>query len=90
MHSSIQLFYFWVKSSVKSLTSSLPTDWVKVAYEGVGFRGSDIGFELMDDAESCQRACTNDVNCQFYSYASDEYSDPEFRYILFSGMQTVI
>lgn len=61
-----------------------------VAYEGVDFPGSDIGFEVMEDAENCQRACTNNVNCQFYTYVSDEYSNPELRYILFSRMQTVI
>lgn len=91
MHSSIQLFYFWVKSSVENPTSSsLPTDWIKVPYEGMDLRGSDIEFELMDDAESCQKACTNNVNCQFYTYISDGYSNPEFWYILFSGMQTVM
>lgn len=79
----MELFYLFVKSSVESLTPSLPTDWTKVPYEGVDFRGSDIGFELMDDAESCQKTCTLDANCQFYTYVNDEFFNPVYRYIFF-------
>lgn len=56
-------------------------------YEGVDFRGSDIGFELMDDAESCQRNCTLDANCQFYTYVNDEFFNPVYRYIFYTCMQ---
>lgn len=86
----MQLFYFFVKSSIESLTSSsLLTDWTKVPYEGVDFRGSDIGFELMDDAESCQKSCTLDANCQFYTYVNNEFFNPDYWYIFYTCMQTI-
>lgn len=90
MCASMQFFYFFVKFSVEGLTSSsLPTDWTKVPYEGVDFRGSDIGFDLMDDAESCQKTCTLDANCQFYTYVSNEFLNPDYRYIFCTCMQTI-
>lgn len=60
-------------------------------FEGIDFRGSDIGFELMDDAESCQSTCTSDANCQFYTYVTTDFKNPIFRYIQFvTGMQNVV
>lgn len=77
-----------VKCSCQSNSSSLPTDWTKVPYEGVDFRGSDTGFDLMDDAESCQKTCTLDSNCQFYTYVNNEFFNPDYRYIFCTCMQT--
>ncbi|XP_022073930.1 coagulation factor XI-like [Acanthochromis polyacanthus] len=66
-------------------TSGLPTrfcqpdnNWLKVAQEGVDFRGSDIRFELMDDADQCQRTCTDDPTCQFYTYVHNNFSDQNY------------
>lgn len=64
--------------------------WITVPHEGIDFRGSDIGFELMDDAESCQRACTADAFCQFYTYVTSDFSHSSFRYILLFWVQTVL
>lgn len=65
-----------------TFTSGLPSrfcrpdsNWTQLAYEGVDFRGSDIGFQLMDDAESCQRTCTSDANCQFYTYVNQDFTN---------------
>lgn len=82
--------YFCCVASSRSLTSSsLRTDWVKVAYEGVAFRYSDIGFKLMDDPDTCQRTCTEDANCQFYTYVKKDFSNPVYRYsIFYACMQT--
>lgn len=52
----------------------LDDNWVKVAYDGINFRGSDIRFELMDDANKCQEACTQEPACQFYNYIHDNTS----------------
>ncbi|XP_059206163.1 plasma kallikrein-like [Centropristis striata] len=67
-------------------TSGLPArfcqpdnNWVKVPQVGVDFRGSDIRFELMDDADTCQRTCTQDPNCQFYAYANEKFYDRAYR-----------
>lgn len=60
-------------------------------FEGIDFRGSDIGFELMDDAESCQSTCTSDANCQFYTYVTTDFKNPILWYIQFvTGMQNVV
>ncbi|XP_070778229.1 coagulation factor XI-like [Enoplosus armatus] len=56
----------------------LDNSWVKVAHEGVDFRGSDIRYELMDDADTCQRTCTEDPNCQFYTYANESFFDRNY------------
>ncbi|XP_008285822.1 coagulation factor XI-like [Stegastes partitus] len=74
-----------VTTARNGYTSGLPThfcqpdnNWLKVAHEGVDFRGSDIRFELMDNAEECQRTCTDDPNCQFYTYVTKNFRDRNF------------
>ncbi|XP_044027260.1 plasma kallikrein-like [Siniperca chuatsi] len=64
-----------VTSGIPARFCQLDDDWVKVAHEGIDFRGSDIRFELMDDANACERTCTEDPNCQFYSYVGERFSD---------------
>ncbi|XP_047460170.1 coagulation factor XI-like [Mugil cephalus] len=54
-------------------------NWITVAHEGIDFTGSDIRFELLSDAESCQRNCTDDHNCQFYTYVDENFSVREYR-----------
>ncbi|KAM3597120.1 uncharacterized protein V6R79_026379 [Siganus canaliculatus] len=67
-----------VTSGMPARFCQLDNSWVKVAHEGVDFRGSDIRFELMDDPETCQRTCTEDVNCQFYTYVNENFSDSTY------------
>uniref|UniRef100_A0A3Q2YLY3 Coagulation factor XI-like n=1 Tax=Hippocampus comes TaxID=109280 RepID=A0A3Q2YLY3_HIPCM len=55
------------------------SDWAKTALEGVDFQGSDIRFELLDDAETCQKTCSIDQNCQFYTYVDDSFHDSAYR-----------
>ncbi|XP_078123413.1 coagulation factor XI-like [Sander vitreus] len=57
----------------------LDNAWVQVVHENVDFSGSDIRFELMDDADTCQRTCTQDAYCQFYTYTNDNFGDPIYR-----------
>ncbi|XP_077364249.1 coagulation factor XI-like isoform X1 [Festucalex cinctus] len=64
-----------VMSAKRGVTSGIAThfcqqdsNWAKKALDGIDFYGSDIRFELTDDAETCQRKCSNDHNCQFYTY----------------------
>ncbi|KAJ4927789.1 hypothetical protein JOQ06_015591 [Pogonophryne albipinna] len=47
-------------------------------HDGVTLRGSDIRFELVDDADSCQRKCTEDPLCQFYDYLTEAFSYRDF------------
>ncbi|PWA15267.1 hypothetical protein CCH79_00008396 [Gambusia affinis] len=39
-------------------------------YEGVDFPYSDLRYFSLNNAESCENACTSDPNCQFYSYVT--------------------
>uniref|UniRef100_A0A671U0U1 Apple domain-containing protein n=1 Tax=Sparus aurata TaxID=8175 RepID=A0A671U0U1_SPAAU len=68
------------------ITSGLPAhfcqldnNWVKLAHEDVDFGGSDIRYVLLDDADTCQRTCTEDALCQFYSYVTAKFADPAYR-----------
>ncbi|XP_060948416.1 coagulation factor XI-like isoform X2 [Limanda limanda] len=53
--------------------------WLQVSHGGVSFEGSDFRSELMDDPDTCQRTCTTDPLCQFYTYFNKSYSNPDFR-----------
>lgn len=59
---------------------SLLTDWLTVAHEDVDFLGSDIRYVLMDDAETCQTTCTEDPNCQFYTYVNETFFNSDLWY----------
>ncbi|KAK5855327.1 hypothetical protein PBY51_005434 [Eleginops maclovinus] len=56
----------------------LDENWLKVAHKDVDFQGSDIRFEVTDDAVSCQRKCNEDPICQFYTYVTETHP-PEYR-----------
>ncbi|KAK9527261.1 hypothetical protein VZT92_015913 [Zoarces viviparus] len=75
-----------VSIAKEGVTSGLPArfcqlddSWVKATYEGVDFEGDDIRFELMDDADTCQRTCNADPTCQFYAYSKTNFFDSEYR-----------
>ncbi|XP_030596342.1 coagulation factor XI-like [Archocentrus centrarchus] len=74
-----------VTSATEAGTSGLPHrscqldgNWATVAHEGIDFNGSDIRYEVVDDAEACQRKCTEDPHCQFYTYADENVSDRNY------------
>ncbi|KAL7382547.1 hypothetical protein ABVT39_024220 [Epinephelus coioides] len=76
---------YMVTTAKVGVTSGLPAhfcqldnSWVKLAHEGVDFRGSYIRFELMDNADTCQSTCTADPNCQFYAYVTESFSDRSY------------
>ena len=77
---------FWPAGGVWPCPSLL-TGWLQVSHEGVSFQGSDLRFESMDDPDTCQRTCTIDPLCQFYTYFNESYSNPEFRYSVHSCQQ---
>ncbi|RVE66401.1 hypothetical protein OJAV_G00106890 [Oryzias javanicus] len=75
-----------VTEAKEGVTSGLParfcqldSDWLSKPYEGIDFRGSDIEFELMDDAQPCQTACTASPHCQFYTYVHSNFNVPTYR-----------
>jgi len=74
----------WTKAN-EAAVSGIPTracqpdnSWVKAMYEGVDFQGSDMRYVLLDDPESCQRTCTGDHNCQFYTYVNETFFDSSY------------
>ncbi|XP_061596985.1 coagulation factor XI-like [Cololabis saira] len=67
-----------IKSGLAAHSCHLDDSLVKIAYEEIDFRGSDIRFELMDDADMCQSKCTEDPVCQFYTYVDKQFSDRAF------------
>ncbi|XP_053303202.1 coagulation factor XI [Pleuronectes platessa] len=75
-----------VTSTNAVTTSGIPVhfcqmdnSWLQVSHEGVNFQGSDLRSELMDDPDKCQRTCTTDPLCQFYTYFHESYPNPDFR-----------
>ncbi|XP_075931445.1 plasma kallikrein-like [Anarhichas minor] len=75
-----------VPKSKEGVTSGLPArfcqldnSWVKATYEGVDFGGNDIRYELMDDADTCQRTCSDEPTCQFYTYVNTNFFNSDYR-----------
>ncbi|XP_068432147.1 coagulation factor XI-like [Clinocottus analis] len=68
-----------VTSGLPARFCQLDNSWIHVALEGVDFRGNDIRYELMDDADTCQKACIDDPSCQFYTYVKTTFSNSQYR-----------
>ncbi|XP_051247113.1 coagulation factor XI isoform X3 [Dicentrarchus labrax] len=75
-----------VLKAVAGYTSGLPArfcqldnNWIKKTYVGIDFPHNDIRNFLTSDVEACQRTCTEDPNCQYYSYITETSSDPAHR-----------
>ncbi|XP_065326905.1 coagulation factor XI-like [Pelmatolapia mariae] len=62
-------------SGLPHRSCQLNSNWARVAHEGVDFKGSDIRYELIDDADTCQKTCTEDPHCQFYTYVDETFFD---------------
>ncbi|XP_070702993.1 coagulation factor XI-like [Pempheris klunzingeri] len=74
-----------VISAKKGVTSGLPArfcqlnnSWAKVTHKEVSFRGSDMRYELMDNAEACQKTCVEDPYCQFFDYVTENFFDHHY------------
>ncbi|XP_069032927.1 coagulation factor XI-like [Embiotoca jacksoni] len=67
-----------VTSGIPARFCQLDNNWIKVSHEGVDFRGSDIRNMLTDDAQMCQRICTEDPNCQFYTYVNENFANSDY------------
>uniref|UniRef100_A0A667WRZ7 Apple domain-containing protein n=1 Tax=Myripristis murdjan TaxID=586833 RepID=A0A667WRZ7_9TELE len=57
-----------VTSGIPSRFCQQDNSWLKDTHDGVDFRGSDIRYVMLDDPETCQTTCSQDSNCQFYTY----------------------
>uniref|UniRef100_A0A3Q2D1Q1 Coagulation factor XI-like n=1 Tax=Cyprinodon variegatus TaxID=28743 RepID=A0A3Q2D1Q1_CYPVA len=76
-----------VAKTKTGVTSGIPThlcqideSWAKLTYKGVDFSGSDISSEVVNCAEHCQEKCTENPNCQFFTYHNGSFFHPSHRH----------
>ncbi|XP_053190485.1 coagulation factor XI-like [Scomber japonicus] len=60
-----------ITSGLPARFCQLDNSWIKKTYAGVDFQGSDLRSLLVNDVETCQRTCTADPNCQFYTFSTN-------------------
>ncbi|XP_043919797.1 plasma kallikrein-like [Protopterus annectens] len=59
--------------------SSFPKSCYPDIFNDINFFGSDYKSLSMTDYKLCQKACTNDPNCQFFTYVKPDYHDQQLR-----------
>ncbi|XP_058853287.1 plasma kallikrein-like isoform X1 [Acipenser ruthenus] len=64
--------------SLKSCEEASSTCSPRV-FMGVDFPGVDYKFLYTDSHSDCQTACTTDPDCQFFTYLTDTFDNPEYR-----------
>ncbi|CAF99456.1 unnamed protein product [Tetraodon nigroviridis] len=67
-----------VTSGIPGRGCHLSDSWARAPYPGVDFRGVDIRYTLVDNAEACQQACNDEDKCQFYTYVKENFRDPAY------------
>lgn len=67
---SVYFYCEFLSSTAVWPSCSLLTDWIKKTYVGIDFPHSDIRKVITDGVESCQRTCTEDPSCQYFSIVS--------------------
>ncbi|XP_027893009.1 plasma kallikrein-like [Xiphophorus couchianus] len=65
--------------SLKSC-SPLPTPSLCKVYENVDFPGADYRTFFTVDYKACQKACTDDPFCQFFTFLNGKFSNTNVRY----------
>uniref|UniRef100_A0A8C9DJY8 Plasma kallikrein n=1 Tax=Prolemur simus TaxID=1328070 RepID=A0A8C9DJY8_PROSS len=48
-------------------------------YKGIDMRGANINVSKVNSVEECQKWCTNNIHCQFFTYATPAFSSAEYR-----------
>ncbi|KAK7933110.1 hypothetical protein WMY93_004006 [Mugilogobius chulae] len=77
-HKMVKVAKAGVTSGLPSRHCQQPTHWLSATYNGIRFQGSGIRFELLNDAQSCRRACNADHQCQFFTYTTTTFSNKKF------------
>ncbi|XP_076005814.1 coagulation factor XI-like [Genypterus blacodes] len=57
-----------------------PRPTLSAVYQGVGFFGADYKTLFTADYEECQRVCTQEPGCQFFTFVKADYRPPSIRY----------
>uniref|UniRef100_A0A4W6D2X9 Apple domain-containing protein n=1 Tax=Lates calcarifer TaxID=8187 RepID=A0A4W6D2X9_LATCA len=66
---------------LKSTPSGQPTvqPCLSQVYQHVDFYGADYRQLFTADYEECQRACTHDPACQFFTFLTDDFTPEKYR-----------
>ncbi|XP_012580287.1 PREDICTED: plasma kallikrein [Condylura cristata] len=48
-------------------------------YQGTDIRGANFNVSIAESVEECQKRCTNNILCQFFTYATDKFYIPGYR-----------
>ncbi|XP_008067644.1 plasma kallikrein [Carlito syrichta] len=49
-------------------------------YKGIDMRGDNFNASKVNSIEECQKWCTNNIHCQFFTYATQTSYDTKYRY----------
>ncbi|XP_072426603.1 uncharacterized protein [Chiloscyllium punctatum] len=55
----------------------------ETVYDGLDFPGNDIHQSVVEDEESCQRKCTEESDCQFFTFVKGEFHNDRQRYLCY-------
>ncbi|XP_055003043.1 plasma kallikrein [Sorex araneus] len=48
-------------------------------YQGIDMRGINFNVSKVESVEECQKRCTNNILCQFYTYATQDFYNENYR-----------
>ncbi|ELK28482.1 Plasma kallikrein [Myotis davidii] len=48
-------------------------------YEGIDMRGANFNVSKVESVEECQKRCTNNIHCKFFTYARQTFHNAEYR-----------
>ncbi|XP_010618084.1 plasma kallikrein isoform X2 [Fukomys damarensis] len=48
-------------------------------YEGIDMRGANFNVSKVKSVEECQTLCTNNIHCQFFTFATQTFHNAEYR-----------
>uniref|UniRef100_A0A3B5KQW4 Apple domain-containing protein n=1 Tax=Xiphophorus couchianus TaxID=32473 RepID=A0A3B5KQW4_9TELE len=72
-------FRCFLKNNPNSMVARTKS-WAKLTYKDIEFRGSDFRSEVVTCVDICQEKCTEDPNCQFYTYHNGSFFHPDHRH----------
>ncbi|XP_054911860.1 plasma kallikrein-like [Poeciliopsis prolifica] len=67
-------------SGISPQLCQIDESWAKLTYEDMEFLGSDYSSEVVPSVENCQDKCTEDRDCQFYTFHNGSFFHPEHQH----------
>ncbi|XP_072107911.1 plasma kallikrein-like [Mobula birostris] len=81
MKSLIYLLCFMVASS--EFLSQDNEACYEQSFDGLDFPGDDFHQSVVEDEHNCQRKCTKEPHCQFFTFVKKEFHNEAQRYICY-------